>query len=292
MEAFSIDPATTVGPVALTVANLRRSEEFYVDTLGLQILDRAGPQLTLGAGNTTPIVQLTEQPGAQPKPTRATGLYHFAILVPSRLDLARSLRRIAELRYPISGASDHLVSEALYLDDPDGNGIEIYRDRPRAEWPRVGGQIRMAVDPLDIDGVLSELERDTRPWNGIAPGTILGHMHLQVADLRAAEAFYCGILGFDLMVRYGQGALFVSAGGYHHHLGLNTWAGVGAPPAPPGSAGMRWFAVELPNQTALELVLARVQAAGLPAQPATAGVLVGDPSANRVMLTVAPHQRA
>ena len=183
MAPFSIDPNTNIGSTHLTVADLARSERFYTDMLGFRPLARTADTLTLTANGTTLLLALTEQPGAPPKPQRATGLYHFAILTPTRLDLARSLRRLAEMRYPLSGASDHLVSEALYLDDPDGNGIEIYRDRPRAEWPRPGGKIQMATDPLDIDGILGELEHDDRPWDGLAPATTIGHMHLHVADL-------------------------------------------------------------------------------------------------------------
>jgi len=284
MAPFSIDPNTNIASTHLTVADLARSKRFYTDVLGFRPLDRTGDTLTLTADGATPLLSVTELPGAPPKPARATGLYHFAILTPSRLDLARSLRRLAEMRYPLSGASDHLVSEALYLDDPDGNGIEIYRDRPRAEWPRPGGQIQMATDPLDIDGLLGELERDDRPWDGLAPATTIGHMHLHVADLKAAEAFYHGVLGFDIIVRYGPSALFVSAGGYHHHIGLNTWAGVGAPPAPAGSAGLRYFVVRLPDQAALDAVLARVREADIAIEEHADGALVRDASRNAVVL--------
>jgi len=287
MAPFSIDPNTNIGAAHLTVADLDRSERFYRDVLGFRELARDGDTLALTADGATPLLELTELLGAPPKPARATGLYHFAILTPSRLDLARSLRQLAEMRYPLSGASDHLVSEALYLDDPDGNGIEIYRDRPRAEWPRMGGQIRMATDPLDVDGILAELERDDRPWDGLAPATTIGHMHLHVADLKAAEAFYHGVLGFDIIVRYGPSALFVSAGGYHHHIGLNTWAGVGAPPAPAGSAGLRHFVVRLPDQAALDAVLARVREAGVAIEDHTDGALVRDASKNAVVLATA-----
>lgn len=290
MTHVSIDPATLVGPVALTVASLHRAEQFYCEVLGLRVLHRTTPTVTLTADGATPLALLVEQAGARPRPPRTTGLYHFALLVPSRLELARSLRQLATMRYQLTGASDHLVSEALYLDDPDGNGIEIYRDRPREEWPRRGDQIQMAVDPLDIDGVLAELERDTREWEGIAPGTTLGHMHLHVADLRAAEEFYCGVLGFDLVVRYGPSALFVSAGGYHHHIGLNIWAGVGAPPPPAGSAGLRYFVVRLPNAAALDQVLARVRQANIPNESTADGTILRDPSANCVVLAVPPHR--
>lgn len=290
MDSFSIHPGTTVGPVALAVADLRRSEQFYCDVLGLRVLNRASGTLTLTADGAVPLVLLAERPGARPRPARTTGLYHFAILVPSRAELARSLRRLAEMRYPLTGASDHLVSEALYLDDPDGNGIEIYRDRPRAEWPRHNGQIQMAVDPLDIDGILGELEGDARPWDGIAPGTVLGHMHLHVADLRAAEAFYCGVLGFDLMLRFGPSALFISAGGYHHHVGLNIWAGVGAPPPPADAAGLRYFVVQLPDTAALDAVLARVRQAQVPSETTPEGTILRDPSSNQLVLAVRPRR--
>jgi catechol 2,3-dioxygenase len=285
MDPFSIHPDTTVGPVDLIVADLGRAEQFYRDVIGFKPLGREDGTRALTADGTTPLLILHERPGARPKPARATGLYHFAILVPTRLDLARSLRRLAEMQWPIGGAADHLVSEALYLDDPDGNGIEIYRDRPRAEWPRSGGRIQMATDPLDFDGILAELEHDDRLWDGLRPATVIGHVHLHVADLRAAEAFYHGVLGFDIITSYGASALFVSAGGYHHHLGLNTWAGVGAPPPPPDAAGLRHFAIVLPGPDALEQVATRVREAGIAAQQIGSGLLVRDPSQNGVVLT-------
>jgi catechol 2,3-dioxygenase len=284
MSPFSIHPNTTVGPVYLTVSDLDRSELFYRDTIGFKVLQRQDDTLVLAADG-APLLALTGQPGARRRPPRTTGLYHFAILVPSRADLARSLRRLAEMRWPLGGASDHLVSEALYLDDPDGNGIEIYCDRPRETWPRLAGQVQMAVDPLDLDGLLTELDRDNRPWSGLAPGTSIGHIHLHVADLRAAEAFYHGVLGFDIMARYASNALFVSAGGYHHHIGLNIWAGVGAPPPPPDAAGLRYFAIQLPNRAELERLADRVRQAAIAVEQNDAGVMVHDPSQNRVLLT-------
>ena len=285
---FSIHPDTTVGPVHLTVADLDRSEQFYRDVLGFKPLDRHDDLLALTADGVTPLVVLHGRPGARPRPRRSTGLYHFAILVPSRFDLARLLRRLAEQRYPLQGASDHLVSEALYLADPDDNGIEIYRDRPRAEWPREQGQVRMATDPLDLDGILAELGGDDRPWTGLDPRTILGHMHLHVADLQAAQAFYHGLLGFDIVLRFGPSALFVSAGGYHHHIGLNTWAGVGAPSPPPDAAGLRHFAIALPNHAELDRVTDRLRQAGVALERSGEGVLLRDPSRNGVLLTVTP----
>ena len=190
-----------------------------------------------------PARQPLQQP-AVPKPRRTTGLYHFAILVPSRAALGRSLRRLVDARYPLTGAADHLVSEAIYLDDPDGLGIEIYRDRPRDSWRRLaGGQIAMSTDPLDVQNVLDEPGAETA-WNGLDAATVMGHVHLHVPHLDTAEQFYCGRIGFDPMLRGYPGALFVSAGGYHHHLGLNTWAGVGAPPPPENAVGLQSFTIE------------------------------------------------
>jgi catechol 2,3-dioxygenase len=280
---ISIHPATTIGAVHMTVADLDRSLRFYQEALGFQVRQRAGETARLGAGGPDDLLVLSERPGARPA-RRTTGLYHFAVLVPSRLELARSLRRLAETRTPLQGFSDHLVSEAIYLADPDGNGIEIYRDRPRDEWPRQNGQLQMATDPLDVDGVLAELEYETEPWAGLRPETTIGHIHLHVADLRAADAFYHGVLGFDRILRLAGSADFVSAGGYHHHIGYNTWAGVGAPPPPPDAAGLRFFVVRLPNDAELARVADRVRKAGLPLEETEAGLLTRDPSQNGVVL--------
>lgn len=279
----SIDPATTIGAVALTVADLERSLEFYRDVLGFKVVEQANGMAALSAADGEVLLQLTELPGAPPKPARATGLYHFAILVPDRASLGRSLRRLAETRYPLGGASDHGVSEALYLSDPDDNGIEIYADRPRAQWPTEGGKLTMYTNALDLHSVLDAADR---PWDGLAAGTRIGHIHLHVADLAAAKAFYCGLLGFDLIVNYGGSALFVSAGGYHHHIGLNTWAGVGVPPAPAGSAGLRDFEIVLPDAAAFEQVAARLAAGGATTETRDGALLVRDPSSNLVRLVV------
>jgi catechol 2,3-dioxygenase len=284
MEPFVIHPDTTVGPMRLAVADIGRALSFYEGVLGMQVERRADGAVALSAG-ATPLLVLEERPGARPKPQRATGLYHVALLLPSRLDLARVIRRFAETRYPLGGASDHLVSEALYLDDPDGNGLEIYADRPRASWSFARNEVRMAVDPLDIDSILGELRADPAPWAGMPAGSTVGHVHLHVKDLPSAEAFYCGILGFEVMARYGSGALFVAAGGYHHHLGLNTWAGVGAPPPPPDAVGLRHFAVHLPGPAARDAVIGRVRAAGIAIDETEEGLLLRDPSQNGVIIT-------
>jgi catechol 2,3-dioxygenase len=289
--AATLPAETDLGHVALTVADLARSLAFYQDVLGFTVIHQDAGHATLGV-ETTPLLALHEQPGAPPAPANATGLYHFAILVPTRADLARSLLHLVQSGYPLGGASDHLVSEALYLSDPDDNGIEIYRDRPRANWPRRDGRLQMATDPLDLRALLAEAQADPRPWTGLAPGTRLGHMHLQVAEIPQARAFYNGVLGFDVMFDMERmGALFVSAGGYHHHLGLNTWQSRGGRPAPAGSAGLRYFTIHLPAD-ALAPVLARLDAAGVVYQTENEGVAFEDPWHNRILLVPSPTQPA
>ncbi len=284
MTKPSLPSDTTLGYVHLTVSNFDRSLPFYQNALGFRLHRREGNTACLGAGGRDLLV-LTERPEAR-HPRGATGLYHFAILVPSRLALANSLKHLAETQTPVEGFADHLVSEAVYLPDPDGNGIEIYRDRPREEWIDGDGNFRMGTEPLDIDGVLSELNGLDNAWNGLDPATTLGHMHLQVSNIRDAYSFYCGVLGFDLMANLGS-ALFISAGGYHHHLGLNTWGTAGAPPPPPDSVGLRCFIVRLPNQAEVDKALERVRKAGLPMEEHDDGWLVRDPSSNSIVLSSA-----
>ncbi len=232
-----------------------------------------------------PLIELRGDSAAPLLNRRAPGLYHLAILVPTRTDLAFALARLAQARWPLEGASDHLVSEALYLSDPDGNGIEIYRDRPRADWPRAGDQLQMSTLPLALNDVVDELRDASELQAEIPRGTRIGHVHLQVSELGEAESFYHGLLGFDVTVRAYPGALFVSAGGYHHHIGLNTWHSANIAPAPAGSVGLRSFTVQLPGERELEALLARVQAAGIGTSADPDGVLVRDPFGNGVVLT-------
>jgi catechol 2,3-dioxygenase len=239
-------------------------------------------QAFLGAGETDLLI-LSEQPGAR-RVKGVTGLYHFAVLVPNRPALAQALRRIAETGVPVEGFADHGVSEAIYLPDPDGNGIEIYRDRPRPEWPVENGQLKMMTDPLDVEGLMAAAPAE--PWPGLPAGTVIGHVHLHVARIASAESFYAEIVGFDLMQRYGPSASFLAAGGYHHHVGINTWAGLNAPPPPADAAGLRWFSLALPNETALNETADRVRQAGLPLTEQPEGLLTRDPAGNGVMLAV------
>lgn len=288
----SLPTSTSLGPVRLTVADLPASAAFYETVLGLRPLHADGDELRLGTAAGTPLVELVARADAAPRPRGSSGLFHLALLLPSRAELALALRRLALARHPLEGASDHLVSEALYLSDPEGNGIEIYRDRPRAEWGReADGQIRMATLPLDLDAVLAELPEQLDPGAqdpGVPADAVIGHVHLQVSDLDAAEAFYSGVLGFDVVVRGYPGALFVSAGGYHHHLGLNTWASAGGVPNAPGTRGLDRFAVVLPSAADVAVVGERLAAAGTPAVAGADGsIATTDPFGNELLLTAA-----
>lgn len=283
----SIDPATTVGLLSLSVGDLARSLTFYTEAIGFEVLQRDDAGAALGAAG-MPLLLLAEQPGARPWPRERTsfaGLYHFAILMPTRADLGRWLRHWLSLGFPSPGQGDHLVSEALYLEDPDGHGIEVYRDRPRDAWPRVNGEIQMASDPVDIRGVIAEGDRAGAPWTGLPAGTRIGHIHLQVGDIPQASTFYHDVLGFDIVARM-PSALFISAGGYHHHIGMNTWHSRGAGPAPAGTASLRFFAVDLPTVEALQAVLMRIEAARLPYTRSGTVIAIRDPWQTTVLLQV------
>ncbi len=284
-----IAAGTRMGTVRLTVSDLSRSCAFYEESLGLRVYPTADDDIALGVSDGRALIELREDRFAPPRDPRATGLFHLAVLLPSRLDLAHALRRLAGSGWALDGASDHLVSEALYLSDPDGNGIEIYRDRPREEWKR--GEIgpEMATLPLDLRGLADELQAATGPQPHPPEQTEIGHMHLRVCELREIERFYAELLGFDVTVRGYPGALFVSAGGYHHHLGLNTWHSAGAAPPPPGSLGLRSYEILLPDQDELHRVTARLADAGIASEPDAehAGCRVRDPSGNVALLRAA-----
>jgi catechol 2,3-dioxygenase len=283
--AASIHSGTRPGPVSLTVRDLDRARGLYEKVVGLEELGREGPAVRLGTPDGRPLVELVSDPQAPLRPPRTTGLLHLAILVPDRAELARSLRRLANARWPLAGASDHLVSEALYLADGEGNGIEIYSDRPRKLWRRDGGEIEMATLPLDLQDLAGELDAaDAELDTGLPDGTLIGHVHLNVADLAAAEAFYGDLLGLDVTARGYPGALFLSAGGYHHHIGLNTWRGEGAPPPPAGAAGLRAFELTLPDARALESAVERLRDGGVEVFGSERMATARDPSGNSVVL--------
>jgi len=271
-----------VTEVALTVADLAGEVRFYTDIVGLDVVDEPPGSVRLGAGDHA-FLRLDARTGAAPAPG-ATGLFHLAILYPTRRDLASVVNRLMGLRYPLQGAADHLVSEAVYLADPEGNGIEVYRDRPRADWPVANGQIQMATDPLDVRGLLAEAA-DPETWT-IPPATRLGHVHLRVDDIAPAERFYVERLGFDLTTRYGGQASFFSAGGYHHHVAVNTWQTRGAPPPPEGARGLAWFRIEVPSAAVLDTVRASLEAAGVVVETRDGTLRTKDPAGNGILISV------
>jgi catechol 2,3-dioxygenase len=278
------------GALRLKVADLGRVQRFYEDVIGLRMLDSDDVGRLGAAGRTA--VELMASPGARPRPPGTTGLFHLAIVVPGRAELAGALARITRAGWRLTGASDHLVSEALYVNDPEGNGIEIYRDRPRSEWQYQNGEIRMSTLPLDVDRLLADL-RDDGPDNDAMPaGTRIGHVHLNVADLDEAQAFYSGVLGFDVTVRGYPGALFLSTGGYHHHIGVNTWAGLGAPAPPEGSRGLEWFELIVEDQRHLAGLEERLGRAEAEHDPVAGGILTRDPSGNGVLVRAAAPRDA
>ena len=280
-QGYSLSPATTVGPVHLTVAELDRSLAFYDRALGLRTLERGDGRASLGADEE--LLVLYEERGAQPA-HGFTGLFHYALLVPDRRSLAAWLAHAARERIPLTGLSDHDVSEAIYLRDPDGHGIEVYADRPRELWEGQVGQ-RLTTMPLDADDLLGELEDPaTHPFDGLPAGTRMGHVHLQVAAIPDTVAFYRDIVGFELMAQLGSQAAFLAAGGYHHHLGANTWQSAGAPPAPPGYAALRHATIVLPDAADRDRLVARLADSGLEPQDAAEGPLVHDPSGNALVL--------
>ena len=284
----SIHPNTAIGLVTLRVSNLERSRQFYEGILGFQPIEQTPGKVVLGDQEKQPLLELLEVPGASPQPRRATGLYHVAILFLTRADLGRELLRLANAGLQI-GQGDHLVSEALYISDPDGNGLEVYRDRPRNTWHWTNGLVEMATDPVDIRGLAEEGERDTEPWEVIPAGTRVGHIHLQVGDIKEAKHFYHTILGFDVTADLSEaGALFVSAGGYHHHIGLNTWHSRGAKPTPANSAGLQTYVITIPTREGLLEVKERPVAHEVPFEEQEDLIRVNDPWSNQILLNVQP----
>ncbi len=273
----------SVGAVALTVADLERSKAFYSGTLGMQVMEASAEEAQLGVDGQV-LLNLKALPGAKPA-RKVTGLYHFAVLLPSRPALAEVLLQLARTSARIQGVADHGVSEAIYLADPDGNGIEIYRDLDEREWPRLPeGGLEMVTEELDVEGVIASLNGEQPAWRGLPEGTRMGHVHLHVSDLASAEAFYTQVIGLGLVQRYGPSAAFLASGRYHHHVGINTWAGQGAPPPPAGSTGLRWFELVFADGAGLQAALERAKAAGLEPVEQEGGCLVKDPAGNGVVL--------
>jgi catechol 2,3-dioxygenase len=279
---YRLPERTHVGAVHLQVANLERSIGYYQDVLGLGLHRRADGTAQLGPhGTDRALVHLRERAGAHPAPRRgAYGLYHFAILVPDRPSLGRFAAHAARLGVPM-GMADHLVSEALYLTDPDGLGIEVYADRPRASWRVRGRELAMATDPLDIKGLMAA--GSGSDWDGMPDGTVMGHVHLHVGSLDQADAFYHVALGFDRIVWGYPGALFLSAGGYHHHLGTNTWSP--GPSAAEGQARLLEWELVVPAPTDASAAAASLRAAGYAATDTSDDWTAVDPWGTMVRIT-------
>jgi catechol 2,3-dioxygenase len=290
---FSIHPKTLIGHVSLTVADLERQIEFYQKVIGLQVQARSGNTASLGAGKHE-LLRLTELPAAGRR-RGTTGLYHFAILLPDRRELARAIGRLFALRYQ-NYPTDHIMTKTTYLDDVEGNGIELYAESPEdGTWSMANGQyvtrradgsLSDGREPLDVEALLKNLKEDDKLDAPMRPETRVGHVHLHVRNIEEAVDFYHRVIGFDVMgIAKPFRRAFVSAGGYHHHIGLNTWQGEGAPPPAPNSLGLRYFSVALPNQDELQRVLARIQEAGVATEKTEAGVLLRDPSQNGVVIS-------
>jgi catechol 2,3-dioxygenase len=269
-----------IGAIGLIARDANRLAAFYQALLGLSVLERGPTVARLGTPGGVALIEIEHRPDAEPDDERTAGLYHTAFLMPTRADHARWIQHIAQNRVPITGASDHGVSEAFYLDDPEGNGIEVYNDRPPERWQRDGGLIVMPTKPLDIEAILRDCN-PTEPYAAAPEGLRIGHIHLRVGNVEQAEAFYRGAVGLDLTRRRG-GATFMSSGGYHHHVGANVWHSDGAGLRDPGRAGLAWFSVEASDGKALDNVTARLQAANAPTTPVAGGIETRDPWGTRI----------
>jgi catechol 2,3-dioxygenase len=280
---FHGQPNTFVCEVHLKISNLAQSVQFYTDIIGLQILSRSANMASLTADGVNTIVVLEEIDNATANTGRKTGLYHIALLLPNRPQLANTLYHLLETRYPLQGASDHLVSEAIYLADPDGNGIEIYADRPEETWKKYDGTIEMATNPLNAEDLLAQ--RDTELFVGLPPETIMGHIHLQVSSIKESEEFYQA-LGFHAVNRYGLQALFISTGGYHHHIGLNTWNSAGSSAPSENEVGLKTFTVKFPNEEARNLAINNLKTLGTEFKQKENHISTFDPSKNVIILAI------
>jgi catechol 2,3-dioxygenase len=290
-QAYGVAPpewrlpdSTRVGRVRLQVSELSRSVAYYTQVLGMRVIESDATGAVMGAADDTPLVELNVRSGVAPVPRGGRiGLYHFALLLPDRPSLARFVRQLSELGVR-AGMSDHLVSEAIYLSDPDGLGIEVYADRPRTEWRHSGRQLVMATDPLDVADLVRAAGET--PWTGMPAGTVMGHVHLHVSSLPAANAFWHEGVGFDRMVWSYPGALFLAAGGYHHHLGVNTWAS-GAERAGENDAQLLAWELVLPAD-AMPAALEHLARQGHSVSRDGADGLVADPDGTRLRLRSEP----
>lgn len=281
---FHEKPTTFVGHVKIKVEKLERSLQFYKDILGFDILEQTDSTAKLTTDGKTSILSLEQPENVIPKQGRTTGLYHFAILLPDKSDLANIVIHLKNkgIRF---GSSDHLVSEALYLHDPDGNEIEIYRDRAPIEWNWNGDEVDMAVDPLDFEKLLRSATPDN-PWKKMPVDTVMGHIHLHVSELNKTEEFYVKGLGMDVVNRFGTQALFLSYGKYHHHVGVNTWNGVGAPAPSNNSVGLESFTIIFNNEETRKQTVMNLKQIGAEVLEENNQFITFDPSGNAIELAV------
>ncbi|MFE8699344.1 VOC family protein [Cytobacillus sp. FJAT-54145] len=280
---FHRSPHVYVEKVVIKVLDLERSLSFYKNVIGFKVLQQSANKVSLTADGENALLVIEQPEEIHGKQPRTTGLYHFALLLPSRSDLANMLQHFIQLQYPLQGASDHLVSEAIYLADPDGNGIEVYVDRPSSTWNWQNGNVEMATKPIDIEGLLAE---GSGSWSKLPTDTLMGHIHLHVSNLKETEDFYCKGLGFDIVARYGSQALFISTGGYHHHIGLNTWNGIGAPAPDENSVGLKYFTLLFSSEESREKIVNQLQGIGVSISEENNRYVVHDPSGNSIHLVI------
>lgn len=281
--SFHRGPNTYVGQVNFKVQSLERALKFYQEVIGFKVLEQTERKAELTADGKTVLLSIEQPDNVEPKQGRTTGLYHFALLLPTRSDLAHIVQHFTNIGLRF-GSSDHLVSEALYLSDPDGNGIEIYRDRDPSEWNWKHGEVGMAVDPLDFKDLLSGVEQ--QPWQGLPADTVMGHVHLHVSELAKTEDYYTKGLGFEVVNRFGTQALFISTGNYHHHIGLNTWNGVGAPKPAENSVGLQSLHIIYPDDAARDRAVTNLKNMNAPVSEENGAFATSDPSGNRILLLV------
>lgn len=284
MSRFHMKPNKFITQIVLKVEDLERSTEFYKDILGLKVLNTREKEAILTADGATPLVTIIQPDDIIPKLPRRTGLYHFALLLPSRFYLGLFLKHIRNRKYPIIGASNHGVSEAIYLEDPDGNGIEVYADIPTSQWNKKDGKIDMFTKPLDYVNLINETGESQ--WEGAPPETIIGHIHLHVGDLVSAKNFYIDGLGFDLVMEIPNSAVFLSTGGYHHHMGLNIWNGKNALPLPDNSAGMKYYTMMLPDAQSRQSTIDNLRSMGYEIVQRESKIFAKDPSSNLIELVI------
>jgi len=293
-SGYTIHPSSKIGAIALNVSNLGNQIDFYQKVLAFQLRRKNEEQAALGTSGRDLLI-LRYRPGYK-RYSRSAGLYHFAVLYPNQGELAGAIGRLFRLNYPNS-PTDHIMTKTTYLDDPEGNGIELYAESPEdGEWfmnedtfgaRRADGSLSDGREPLDLEALFRQLEKGERLDDPVPPDTRIGHVHLYVGDIDEAIRFYNGIIGFDIMgISRKIGMAFVSAGGYHHHIGLNTWQGKGIPPAPPDALGLEHFSVELPDRIALDQVAAQVEDAGILMVEIGDGLLVSDPNQIKLLLKV------